>query len=447
VTRSALLVACAALAAAAPARAQSRQSVDALESWINAVNAHQPGHLDRPAQFVGTLKYSDRAILNPAMTTFFVAVRGEPMSTKSDEQKRIVQLYLFVRGKPGLAAFVERAAVLHADAAIFRDKLPDFVDDAPAPGTTSSIDPRTGQPIVKRNGPPPPLLANDIAMVHTDGRVVGQDSLNWNWTFARSLLDLLMKEPGKDHARRGHSDIATDSDVVFVAEWYHATSAYLLALGRHADLTRHLGHAAVALPDDPHVLFDRACYAETLGLPLYQVLPGDSGYWNAATHIGIDVPPEDKTDEDAEKLFRQALTIDPAYAEARVRLARLLERRGLYDEAAAQIEQALAAKPGDAVAYFAHIVAGRIALARGHAADALGQYRAALAIFPDAQSALLGASQAAVMNSDVTEALALVQKLGDRTAAFMADPWWNYDLGAGRDVDELMAALWARVPR
>jgi tetratricopeptide (TPR) repeat protein len=130
-----------------------------------------------------------------------------------------------------------------------------------------------------------------------------------------------------------------------------------------------------------------------------------------------------------------------------VRLARLLERRALYDEAAAHVDQALAATPGDTVAYFGHIVAGRIALARGRAADALGQYRAALAIFPDAQSALLGASQAAVMNSEVAAALTLVQKLGDRTAAFDADPWWNYNLGAGRDVDALMAALWARLSK
>jgi tetratricopeptide (TPR) repeat protein len=161
----------------------------------------------------------------------------------------------------------------------------------------------------------------------------------------------------------------------------------------------------------------------------------------------MDVPAEDKTDEEAEKLFRQAITIDPNYAEARVRLARLLERRTQYDEAVAQVEQALAAKPANTVAYFAHVVAGRTELARGHASDALGHYRAALAIFPAAQSALLGASQAAVINSDVPGALTLVQQLGEQTAVFDADPWWNYDLGAGRDVDDLMVALWARVSR
>ena len=50
-----------------------------------------------------------------------------------------------------------------------------------------------------------------------------------------------------------------------------------MATGKHADLKRHLVQAASILPDDHRVLFDRACYAETLGLPIYHVLPGDAG--------------------------------------------------------------------------------------------------------------------------------------------------------------------------
>lgn len=446
--RVAALIACMALATAAPARGQMRHSLDALETWIDAVKAHQPGTTDRAVQFTGALKYSDRAVLEPAMRLFLAAVRGNSIITKSDEHQKILELYHAIRVKPGVAAFLERAAVLHADAAIFRDKLPDFVDDAPAPPRrAASIDPNSGMPQAVRNrGADSPLLANDVAMVHTDGRVVGQRPLNWNWTFARSLLDLLLSDRAS-RTRSNHSDFATPEDVVFVAAWYHATAAYMLATGKHADLKRHLAHAAVALPDDSHILFDRACYAETLGLPLYQVLPGDAGFWNANSHISMDVPSEDKTDAAAEQLFRQALDADPGYAEARVRLARLLERKGAHDEAAAQTERAIAAAPEKTAAYFSHIVAGRTELARGHASDALAHYRAALALFPQAQSALLGASQAAVMTSDIAGALSFVQKLDERTAAFDADPWWNYHLGAGRDVDDLMAALWARLTR
>jgi tetratricopeptide (TPR) repeat protein len=448
VTRAGTAAACAAiLSIAAPVSAQSATSVDALASWVNAVKAHTPGKSDAPVGFIAALKYSDRVILNPAMTLFLTAVRGGSIATKSTEQQRIVDLYRAVRSHPGLAVFLERAAVLHADAAIFRDKFPDFVDDAPTPlATTSSID-TAGAPSVRRSAPPSPLLSNEVAVKHADGRVLGEAPLNWNWPFARSLLDLLLTPRRGQAAGMQPSDIATAADLAFVAEWYHATDAYMMATGQHAGLNRQLGHAAAVLPEDAHILFDRACYAETLGLPLYQVLPGDPGFFNASRRTYLEVPAEDRTDADAESLFRHAIDVDPQYAEARVRLARLLEHRGLRDEAAAQVERALAARPTDAVAYFAHLVAGRVELARGRARDSFGQYRAALAIFPDAQSALVGASQAAVMASDVSTALSLVGQLGDRSGQFDADPWWAYHLGAGRDVDELMAAVWSHVPQ
>lgn len=442
-----LLVACAALVTSVPARAQDRRSVAALEAWINAVKTHQPGGVDPAVEFVGALKYSDRVILDPAMRLFLLAVGGNSIAARSDEHQKILELHHAIRMNPGLGAFLERAAVLHADAAMFHDQLPEFVDDAPPPSRAGTVDASTGLPRDMRNrAPQSPLLTNDVAMVHTDGRVVGRSALNWNWTFARSLLDLLLPPVDRQAPKgSGHSDIATSADVAFVARWYHATAAYMLAMGRHADLKRHLSRAAAVLPDEADVLFDRACYAETLGLPIYQVLPADSGYWNAATHIAMDVPSEDKTNAEAEKLFRRAIEIDPAYAEARVRLARLLERRGARDEAAAQIAQALAGSPQRTVAFFAHLVGGRIELARGHARASLDHYTAAATAYPHAQSALLGASHAAAMKGDTAAAQALVGRLDERTTTFDADPWWNYYLGAGRDVDDLMAALWTHL--
>jgi tetratricopeptide (TPR) repeat protein len=416
--------------------AQSRQSVEALESWIAAVDSHQPGKPDAAAGIVAALTYSDRGILNPAMTIFLAAVRGNSMSVKSDEHQKILEIYHEIRSNPGLAAFLERAAVLHADAAIFRDRFPEFVDDAPPP-------PNIVLPGGRRAGDSSPLLANERVVLHTDGRVVGEASLNWNWTFARSLLDLLMAPAGRGRDAK-HSDISTPADIAFVAEWYHATAAYMLAAGKHAELKTHLIHAAAVLPEDTHVLFDRACFAETLGLPLYQVLANDA-YWDARTHISSGVPSEGETDAQAERLFRRTIEIDPAYAEARVRLARLLERRGAHDEAAAQIEQALAGSPPPSVEFFAHLVGGWIAQDRGDAKRSFDQYVAAGSLFPEAQSALLGASQAAAMRGDIATARSFVQKLSDRTAAVDADPWWIYHLGPGRDVDSLMAALWAKI--
>ena len=97
--------------------------------------------------------------------------------------------------------------------------------------------------------------------------------------------------------------------------------------------------------------------------------------------------------------------------------------------------------------FYAHLVAGRVAQARGRFPESLEHYVSAVTLFPDAQSALIGASQAAVMAADIPKALSFVQRLSPRSEVFEADPWWIYQLGSGRDVNELMAALWAHVAK
>jgi len=116
--------------------------------------------------------------------------------------------------------------------------------------------------------------------------------------------------------------------------------------------------------------------------------------------------------------------------------------RGRLEEAATEIEAALAARPGGVVAFYARIIAGRVASARGRYDEALRFYREALALHGRAQSALLGASHAALMLANAPDTLAPLASLG--VTARDADPWLDYGRGAGRDADALLAQLWAR---
>lgn len=382
------------------AQRQTPESVDALYRWANAVNRHVPGSPDAAVQFVAAMTYGGRVELNTSFSYFIRVLNQEPLKPRNDLEDRLTAFARTVDSRPGAATFLKRAAILHADAVVFGERFPAPYENAPMASSSRS-----------------PLLSNERMTVARDGEVVGSAQVNWHLPFARSLLDVLLKQ-GEHHE--------------FASSWYHAVAAYLFARGLNADATGHLRQAARVLPDDALVLFDRATYAEAFGLAIYQAV--DDGR----------IPSEGRTNGEAERLYRRALEVDPAYVEARVRLARLLDHRGRHDEAAAEIATALEGRPYGVTAFYAYIVAGRIAASRGRHEDALRSYRLASALYDHAQSALLGASHAALMMSDVPQAMTPLAMLGGGIGRGKEDPWLDYHLGAGRDATPLLQALWTR---
>ena len=373
------------LAAVAPN--QTTASMTALRQWVEAVTDHVPGEPDAAVRYVAGMTYSARVELNKLYPLFIKVLQEGFVVTRSEIDSDVAALARTVSQRSGSEAFLKRAAMLHTDALIFSGRFPRPPDDAPPPL------PRTERERA-RPADTPPLLHNERISLARDGEVLGDAKADWNLPFARSLLDVLL---GAGRRRVPQEDRA------FVGEWYHAVSAFLFASGNYADATPHLQHAARVLPDDPHVLFDRATYAETLGLPIYQSVLDDPAYGNGRSVLG-GIPSGNQTNGEAERLYRRTLAVDPSYVEARVRLARLLERRGQYEEADEQITAALDARPSGVPLFFAHLIAGRIASVRGRYEDALRHYRAASGLNGGAQSALLGASHAALMLADVREA-------------------------------------------
>jgi tetratricopeptide (TPR) repeat protein len=161
----------------------------------------------------------------------------------------------------------------------------------------------------------------------------------------------------------------------------------------------------------------------------------------------MEIPSREVTNADAETWFLKALEVDPAFAEARVRLARLQDLAGRHEDALGEIERAFTANPRGVTLYYAHLFGGRAAQALGRLDEARQHYKEATAVFPAAQSALLAESQAALLAGDVTAALASTKQLGESTEPITADPWWSYHFGAGRDVTDLFAVLWKQIPR
>ena len=406
----------------------------AVERWAEAVTHHVPGQVDDALMLIEGLTADDRTQISSGMNLFRDALAQKPTRVRSGAERRIVDLGAGLAQHPGLTRFVDLAIVLHGDAAIVAVQHPDVV---PVAVRLTSRQQRTAIPSQQA--------------LERDGELVGATESNWNWAFARDLVSL--RTPG--------------SDASFLATWFHATSAFLMSRRQYGDARNQLDAAAAVVPNDARIRFDRACYFEMQGLPESQVFLSVEDIVAIRARQGTNmrnnlmtkseaakrtgVRPANIENADAERLFRSALDIDPGLLEARVRLARLLGARGRQREAAEELTRVLSIReqPDPVVTFFAHLFSGRVNRALGKLDTAAADFREALALFPNAQSALLGLSQVAVLRSDVTGALAPIRQLEVSTTPRdrSLDPWWNYSVGLGRTADALLAEMWSTVRR
>jgi tetratricopeptide (TPR) repeat protein len=405
-------------------------TVIALARWVRAVNEHVPGQRDSALDDVLTWTSEVRDSITEGLVLFVKALTGKGAMVSTDEDKAIVDLGVTQSQTVGPNVFVDRAAVLYADAVVLQ----------PVPIDRSSS--------ARAHVPSPLFPANEIVLAN-DGNTQGVASADWRWTFARSLLEL------------GHPKPAGDP---FVADWYHATAVYLMNRRSWGEARHQLDRAGVLFPDDPRILFDRGCLSEIMGLPESQVLlthedlvamrmrsvpdqrvlPNSPQLSHTARQAGI--PPVEVANAEAERLFRRVLELDSTQLEARVRLARLLEVRGQYAEAARQLDIVLKA---DAVAadrvllYEAHLFAGRAQAAIGQLDRAATHLKKAREIFPPAQSVMIAASALALQRGQADDAMALLRQLADMPAdpSGDSDPWRQYDQGPGRRADVLLTQL------
>jgi hypothetical protein len=418
-------------------------TVLAIDHWSHAVVEHTPGVPDAAVTFVRSLSFEARQDLNGGMELFLRALIGKSPVWSSAEEERVVAIGVTGGQSGGANAFLERAAVLHADAVMVGGAWP---TKPPGP-------PGVGQ-VATQATSASPLLSSGSLILANDGEYVGAIQTNWNWTFARSLLDLVSPKP-----------VASP----FVSQWYHATAAYLLRHGEYGEAETHLARIAALLPDDPRILFDRGCLSEILGLPRSQQLLSDQDQLarradrtssltlrlhspDSPSAHRVDIPVEEVANENAERLFRRTLQVAPTFVEARVRLGRLLEVRDRFADALAELSMAVndrAVAQDPVVLFYAQLFAGRAEHALGQVGDAARHDGGALALFPDAQSALLARSQLALVTADAGGALAPIGRLAALPAdpGRRIDPWWQYQLGPGRDADRLLAQMWANLPR
>ena len=396
-----------------------------VQAWADAVRHHVPGQQDDAAAWVSALTPERRTALRNGLGLFREALTGKNVRVSSAAEKRVADLGADIAKSPGPTEFVRRALVLHSDAAITALEHP------PAP-----------KPL------PPVPVSGDVQVLERDGEMVGVALKDWNWAFARSLVEW--------QGSRG--------DMAFVSTWFHVTTTFLVSRRQYGEAQNQLAESVRWAPKDARLLFDRACLAELQGLPESQSLLSSEdlaalraqrtpigfrtlGLARTSTGSAVaGVRPREVENADAERYFCQTLDIAPGMVEAMVRLARLVDDRGRHDEAADLLKRATAASsPDPIVRFYGLLMAGRIERERGRLEAAEAHFRDAIAVFPEAQSARLGASHVAVLRADVAGALEFMRPLADRPEAgnVLTDPWWVYGLGLGRQANRLLGEFWA----
>lgn len=344
-----------------------------VELWTAAVQGHEPGALDEPVRAIAAWPW-----------------------------RRLIPVLEQLQ-KRGSDPYLLRSAMLLADLS-------------------------THIPVEQR----PQLSSGGHAIIAEDGETRGTGRLDSHLDAGRRLLEGVGSDPEAPDgtAQRAH-----------VVAWYRAVSAVLASRNNLADLQPHVERALVRFPDSAGVQFDAGCFAETFASPAVQASlarPEDKPSRLKPNDLRRDFsrrPPALLAR--AEKHFLAAVDRDPAFAEARVRLARVMTQRGRPAEAAPELRRAIGLTSDKEVKYYAHLFLGNALELSGDLSGAMEAFQAAAMLFPAAQSPQLAISRLASQQGDTKTAGAAVEHVlaaaGQADARF--DPWWLYYRGSGRNAE------------
>jgi len=145
--------------------------------------------------------------------------------------------------------------------------------------------------------------------------------------------------------------------------------------------------------------------------------------------------------------FSDALTVDPTLLDAAVHLGRIRMLEGQDPEARRLFERATSA-PSRSTAYLARLFLGALDERDAKWDEAERRYRDAASLLPAGQSAALSLAALLDRRGLAQESTATISDMLDRTALRpLADPWWGYFNGLGRDPDVLLRVLRTEVSR
>ena len=435
----------------------TKEHVDQLERWLEAIDTHEPGEADAALDEVASWSTGDLRMLwadVKALTTllrdrkaaaFLFADGGRTIAVSyppslmqrmrrlacasagrlaeidclalraslelSEPMRRLAEHAVADRARTGEDNYIlRRAAIFHADVEML------------APTAAPAAAPSRQTPVL---GP------KQIRVDTSDGVSLDVREVGIHWELGRTVIDLVIPK-GAERPQPGRDPMVRD--------WYRASAAWMQHVESHD--TQHIDHGRNIFPADPEILFLSGTLHETYARPEIQsavhaaVVP---------TGFSLDILSPRVELRRAESFFREALARAPDMAEAHLRLGRVLGLQGQHANALAELRRALPSLDGDdELVYDGELFAGAEEEAVGNYDAAREAYARAQALFPGAQSPLLALSQLARRRGDRPAALGAIQQVFDLPppgAEERDDPWWRYHKAQARSAEAWIEAL------
>jgi tetratricopeptide (TPR) repeat protein len=438
--------------------------LEEFDQWLATVLHHSPGLIDDGTVVVGKRSNSDldalygyalaviQLIRNPQLTSkneslsvsFSVVKEDSGQQTRvvrvaftAPELQRLKQIACAVGGfidavscgwaRPAIASDSVLASLSSAATAVRRDTNANFIVRRGALMHTDVAILGLAAPAETDSAP----RASSVRMSFSDGQQTALTEASLHWEFARKLLDLV--------AAPGTTRPAPSGDSM-VRRWYVATTASM-ELDGHYENT-HLIHGRETFPDDPDLAMLTGAQHEVYATAAVQTAVRSAFL---PTGVRLSVETERVELREAERFLRRATELKPDFAEAQIRLGRVLAIMGRDSEAAEHLKRGLAATEEHLLLYYGSLFLGAVEEHLGHNDVANALYLQAAALFPLAQSPFLALSELARRAGRRDEALREMEKVYNLESKQRADsdPWWTYNRAQGRNADALMDAVQA----
>jgi hypothetical protein len=273
-----------------------------------------------------------------------------------------------------------------------------------------------------------------IMVFLADGQQTGVDDAGVQWEMGRRLLD---KVKPKSSRKLGPDPGADET----VRRWYLAVNGFMQATEQMD--AWHVDRSVQLFPRDPEILFLAACAREWFSGPQVQNTLQST---NLSRDLFNLIGSEEDELRNAERLFRESLEQDPGQNEARIRLGRILGRRGRHKEAIVELRRATMETKNRLLLYYGNMFLGAEADALDLGDEARKAYSRAADLYPRAQSPRLALGTLAASLGNRVEALAAIQPVISQDEPQLADdPWWSYYTSQTRDLEGIVTALYEHV--